>query len=90
MDAQYYGEVDIGSPAQTFKVILDTGSSNLWVPSSTCKSIACILHKRYNHAKSSSYVANGTNFNITYGSGAVDGFWSIENVNLGGLTAKSS
>jgi len=87
MDAQYYGTVEIGTPAQEFKVILDTGSSNLWVPSSACKTLACMLHKKYDHTKSSTYMANGTTFSITYGSGGVSGYWSNENVVLGGLTA---
>lgn len=85
LNAQYYSEIQIGTPPQTFKVVMDTGSSNLWVPSSKCSSIACFLHQKYDSSASSTYKANGSEFEIPYGSGTVGGFVSQDTLQLGDL-----
>ena len=80
-----FAEISIGTPPQSFKVILDTGSSNLWVPSSSCTSIACYLHTKFDSSSSSTFQKNGTDFEIRYGSGSVKGFVSQDSLTIGDL-----
>jgi saccharopepsin len=68
---------------------MDTGSSNLWVPSSECTSIACYLHQKFDHEASSSYKKNGSEFAIQYGSGAVEGYISEDTITMGDLKVKN-
>mmetsp|Transcript_14242 Transcript_14242/g.25025 ORF Transcript_14242/g.25025 Transcript_14242/m.25025 type:complete len:419 (-) Transcript_14242:13-1269(-) len=85
-NAQYYGEIMIGSPPQKFTVIFDTGSSNLWVPKINCKNCGYwFVHggkSKYNQAKSSTFKKDGSDFHIQYGSGDVKGYMSIDQVTL--------
>ncbi|KAI9359647.1 saccharopepsin [Zopfochytrium polystomum] len=85
-NAQYYGEISIGTPPQTFSVIFDTGSSNLWVPSTRCNSLSCLTHRRYRSSASSTYKKNGTTFAIQYGSGSLEGIISNDRLKVADLT----
>jgi len=49
---------------------------------------SCGRHAKYDSSKSSTYVANGTAFNIMYGSGPVSGYQSFDQLNFGGLVVQ--
>ncbi|OLP88390.1 Lysosomal aspartic protease [Symbiodinium microadriaticum] len=85
MNAQYFGEIEVGTPGQKEMVVFDTGSSNLWVPN---HKPFLSSHNIYDHSKSSTYKKNGTTFAIQYGSGPVSGVFSADDVAIGDLKLK--
>ncbi|XP_030418498.1 pepsin A-like [Gopherus evgoodei] len=85
MDVEYYGTISIGTPAQDFTVIFDTGSSNLWVPSVYCSSAACTNHNRFNPSDSSTYEATSQSLSIQYGTGSMTGILGYDTVQVGGI-----
>lgn len=50
----YYGTVLAGTPAVPYKVVFDTGSGHLILPSTYCSSDTCRAHRRYRRSQSSS------------------------------------
>jgi len=87
-NVQYYGPLSLGTPAQDFQILFDTGSSNLWVPSVNCDStnVACQTHNQYDASASSTYVKNGRSFSIQYGSGSLSGYLSQDTCRIGSIT----
>uniref|UniRef100_K3WF60 Peptidase A1 domain-containing protein n=1 Tax=Globisporangium ultimum (strain ATCC 200006 / CBS 805.95 / DAOM BR144) TaxID=431595 RepID=K3WF60_GLOUD len=78
---QFYGTLHVGTPPQPFRVIFDTGSSDIWVPSESCR--ACSGIRRYHSHRSRSYATTGERFDVHYGSGRVVGDVMHEAIHLG-------
>lgn len=74
LDSQYSINIADESTGQVFKMIPDILTSQSWLPSSTCWSLACFLHSRYKSKASLRTQA----FSQSYGSGKVSGFKSID------------
>jgi hypothetical protein len=74
----YWGDISVGTPPQKFKVIFDTGSGNLIIPSSQCNSAGCKPHTKYNSKSSSTSSAiqnekGEGNAEISFGTGNIAG-----------------
>ncbi|XP_029909168.1 gastricsin-like [Myripristis murdjan] len=88
-DTTYYGAISIGTPPQSFQVLFDTGSANLWVDSVYCNTQACNTHKKFNPQQSSTYSANGRSFYLPYGAGSLYGVFGYDTVNVGGIVIQN-
>jgi hypothetical protein len=86
IQVEYIGNVTIGTPGQSFRVVFDTGSANLWVPGVSCNDYGCQGKAKYNSKKSSTYQSNGESISIQYGTGSMDGFLDADNVGIAGTT----
>merc|ERR1712045_685227 len=85
-NAQFYGPIKVGG--QDFKVIFDTGSSNVWVPGKACGFFTCWTHPRYDESKSPTYEKDGRPYKVQYGSGPVEGVFSKDTVTVGSIDVK--
>ncbi|KIK92268.1 hypothetical protein PAXRUDRAFT_13330 [Paxillus rubicundulus Ve08.2h10] len=84
-DSSYSGVVSIGTPSQTFNLVLDTGSSDLWVATTACTLCTSDI-PLFDSTKSSTYQAAASTLQIDYGSGSVQGIVSADTVSFGGFT----
>ncbi|RXN38148.1 cathepsin E-like protein [Labeo rohita] len=89
MDAQFFGQISLGKPEQNFTVVFDTGSTDLWVPSSYCVSQACAMHNKFKAFESSTYAHDGRVFGIHYGSGHLLGVMAREELKVGSVTVQN-
>ncbi|KAJ5719575.1 hypothetical protein N7493_007153 [Penicillium malachiteum] len=86
----YLCNVTLGTPGQSVYLVLDTGSSDLWVntPNSTyCEenSSECDYYGTYNPSKSSTYSYVNSDFNISYADGSsASGYYATETLKIGG------
>jgi len=86
-NTQYSGEIEVGSPRQTIRVVFDTGSSNLWVPSRyELQQQGLSQHMGFWGHASSTFNLLGNVFKIMYGSGPVSGVFVSDDVSIGNLT----
>ncbi|GAA5899177.1 hypothetical protein JCM8208_003026 [Rhodotorula glutinis] len=83
-DAAYFGGISIGTPAQSFEVIFDTGSADLWVPSSKSST----SHDKLRDSASSSLETSSAEWDITYGTGSSEGYLARDVVSAGGYTVQ--
>ncbi|CAN0331261.1 unnamed protein product [Rangifer tarandus platyrhynchus] len=87
LDMAYVGNITIGTPPKEFRVVFDTGSSDLWVPSIKCISPSCHTHITFDHHKSSTFRPTNRSFRILYGSGLMNGVLAYDTVRIGKLVS---
>ncbi|KAH8352877.1 hypothetical protein KR084_006988 [Drosophila pseudotakahashii] len=96
-NTEYYTSLKFGNPPQVLKVLIDTGSANLWVLSSKCPDTVkpCGNREKYNASASTTHKDVNTPFTIQYGSDseggiiALSGFESQDTVNIAGFSVKN-
>ncbi|CAE6376454.1 unnamed protein product [Rhizoctonia solani] len=89
-DELWAGEILIGTPGQKFLIGFDTGSADLWIPSSKCRGQACQSKNTYTSSSSSTSkeVTTSQKFSISYGDGSTaSGLVYTDTVSAGGLSA---
>ncbi|KAG0024773.1 Vacuolar protease A [Entomortierella chlamydospora] len=64
---KYYAEIGIGTPPQIFKLDIDTGSGNIWVPDQ--KRVVCAKNAKFNPQIPSTHKPEGLRWSNSYDDG---------------------
>ena len=85
--AQYYANISIGTPPQSLRVIIDTGTAVSYIASTQCDA-SCGGSARFDKARSSTYKASGdSELTVRYVREKVQGTAGNDSVEIAGLTA---
>jgi hypothetical protein len=81
---QYVGTIGVGTPPQQFQAVFDTGSSDVWLPSTSCA--RCVGHHIFMEEKSSSFQSIGKNWSLSYADGSyISGRTATDSVTIGDI-----
>ncbi|VDK56102.1 unnamed protein product [Anisakis simplex] len=91
-DNFYLATVHIGTPPQSLEVVPDTGSSDLWIVSTSCWTDACLgfyssgyTKHHFSPCNSSTFTNLEKPFRLFYGSGASSGYLGTDVIKLDGF-----
>ncbi|KAK6757924.1 hypothetical protein RB195_015630 [Necator americanus] len=94
-DEFYLGEVKVGTPAQSFYLAMDTGSSVMWLVDGACTHAICNGYpnsgrskQKFYYGKSSTFKRTSDHFALNYGSGYAGGFTGTDNIAYGSFFMK--
>ncbi|WP_448218641.1 pepsin-like aspartyl protease [Endozoicomonas sp. 2B-B] len=79
----------MGSDDQIFKVVLDTGSSDVWVPGTKCSSINCSGKKHFVPQSSSSFIDSSDKMTIFYMIGKVSADIGYDDITISSINRHS-
>ncbi|KAF8150777.1 aspartic peptidase domain-containing protein [Crassisporium funariophilum] len=91
-DIGYMCTVQIGTPPKPFRLLVDSGSGDLWVGGEGCQSNDggdCGPHALLGPKSSTTFRGSKEEWAIGYVSGSVAGFLVRDDINIGGLMLKS-
>ncbi|CAK9781770.1 acid protease [Cutaneotrichosporon oleaginosum] len=81
-DQGYATPVKVGTPAQQFLVVADTGSQDFVLFDESCR--GCEGHPLFVDSRSSTFQPTSTPMYEAYGTGEASGIWALDRVEMGG------
>lgn len=91
-DSLYIGTIFVGSPPQEVHPIFDTGSTNLWVVGTKCKTPSCTKVTRFNPQLSKTFraLARPKRIHIKFGTGEIEGTPALDYISIGGVNIRQT